>query len=65
MINLKWLTLILLGMICCAKAKVAPDFSSLSQREMTLVDGFGHYETARFVEPLKKAVPWIKKIWKE
>lgn len=27
------------------------------------VDGISHYETHRFVKPLKDAIPWIKKIW--
>ena len=28
-----------------------------------LVDGIDHYETARFVGPLREAVPWIRENW--
>lgn len=27
------------------------------------VDGIPHFETYRFAEPLKEAVPWVQKIW--
>lgn len=29
------------------------------------VRNISHYETSRFVQPLKEAIPWIKKIWKD
>ena len=31
--------------------------------EMVVVEGIGHYETDRFTEPLRAAVPWIEKAW--
>ena len=27
------------------------------------VDGMGHYDTARYVEYLQKAVPWMTRVW--
>jgi hypothetical protein len=32
--------------------------------ELVLLDGITHYETERFVEPLRAAVPWIRSVWK-
>ena len=31
--------------------------------EFVVLDGIGHYETNRFVEPLRAAVPWIERVW--
>jgi predicted peptidase len=31
--------------------------------ELVVLSGVTHYETARFVEPLKAAVPWIRSVW--
>ena len=31
--------------------------------ELVLLDGISHYEVERFVEPLRSAVPWIRKAW--
>ncbi|MBN1813958.1 MAG: prolyl oligopeptidase family serine peptidase [Anaerolineae bacterium] len=31
--------------------------------ELVVVDGVTHYETHRFVEPLREAVPWIQEAW--
>ena len=31
--------------------------------EFVVVDDLPHFETARFAEPLKQAVPWVQKIW--
>jgi len=31
--------------------------------EFVLLDGVTHYETDRFVQPLRAAVPWIRKVW--
>ena len=28
------------------------------------IDGVSHFETARFVKPLRDAIPWIKSVWK-
>lgn len=32
--------------------------------ELVVMDGVSHYETLRFVEPLKEAVPWVQEAWK-
>jgi predicted peptidase len=32
--------------------------------EMLVLNGISHYETSRFVDGLKKAVPWLREIWK-
>jgi predicted peptidase len=31
--------------------------------QLTIVPGAGHYQLARFINPLKATIPWIKKIW--
>jgi predicted peptidase len=31
--------------------------------EFVLIDKAGHYQTESFTEPLREAVPWVKKIW--
>ncbi|PHS13166.1 MAG: hypothetical protein COA86_17590 [Kangiella sp.] len=31
--------------------------------ELVIIDGVTHYETEGFAEPLRGAIPWIKKIW--
>lgn len=31
--------------------------------ELVVLEGVTHYETNRFVEPLRGAVPWIEKVW--
>jgi hypothetical protein len=31
--------------------------------ELLVLDGITHYQTPRFAEPLKKAVPWLKAVW--
>lgn len=33
--------------------------------QLELVVGISHYNTGGFVEPLRKAVPWIKKVWEK
>jgi len=33
--------------------------------EWVLLDRITHYETERFVKPLRAAVPWIRSVWKE
>ena len=33
--------------------------------ELRVVTGITHYQVDGFVEPLKAAVPWLKKIWKQ
>ena len=33
--------------------------------ELVLLDGISHYEVERFVEPLRAAVPWIRRAWGE
>jgi len=31
--------------------------------ELVLLDGISHYEVERFVEPLRAALPWIRRAW--
>lgn len=31
--------------------------------QLIVVEGISHYETSRFIDPLRSAVPWIKQIW--
>jgi len=31
--------------------------------ELVTLDGITHYQTARFVEPLQAAIPWIVEAW--
>lgn len=31
--------------------------------ELVTLEGITHYETIRFIEPLREAVPWIEKAW--
>ena len=33
--------------------------------EMITVAGVGHYQLARFINPLKATIPWIRKIWED
>ncbi len=33
--------------------------------ELVVLEGVTHFETARFVEPLRRAVPWVRAIWGE
>lgn len=33
--------------------------------ELVIVAGISHYETNRFVEPLREAIPWIERVWRE
>jgi dipeptidyl aminopeptidase/acylaminoacyl peptidase len=33
--------------------------------ELVLLQDVTHYETNRFVQPLKAVVPWIKRVWSE
>jgi predicted peptidase len=32
--------------------------------QIVVVNGIQHYETSRFVDALRQAVPWVKEIWK-
>jgi CO dehydrogenase/acetyl-CoA synthase epsilon subunit len=42
--------------------------AELKQRGMNaqliVLNGIQHYETDRFVDGLKQAVPWLREIWK-
>ena len=31
--------------------------------ELLVLDGITHFETYRFIEPLKSVVPWIEQVW--
>ncbi len=32
--------------------------------ELVVVEGIAHFETARFITPLREAIPWIQNVWK-
>jgi predicted esterase len=31
--------------------------------ELVVLDGITHFETWRYLEPLRSAIPWIKEVW--
>jgi dipeptidyl aminopeptidase/acylaminoacyl peptidase len=31
--------------------------------ELVILDGLGHYQTGRYVEPLRGAVDWLRRLW--
>jgi len=33
--------------------------------ELIAVNGISHYQTFRFAEPLRQAVPWLREVWKK
>ena len=33
-------------------------------RQMVVLTGIAHYETNRFVDGVRQAVPWIQQLWK-
>ncbi|MCB1739933.1 MAG: prolyl oligopeptidase family serine peptidase [Gammaproteobacteria bacterium] len=33
--------------------------------EFEVLQGVGHYQTDRFIEPLRRAVPWLQRMWGE
>jgi predicted peptidase len=47
-----------------AEARIAELQKAGVRAEMLVLTGISHYETSRFVDGLKKAVPWLKEIWK-
>ncbi len=32
--------------------------------ELVVVEGITHFETSRFIGPLRAAIPWIQNVWK-
>jgi predicted peptidase len=38
--------------------------SRSSSVKLMIVEGLSHYQTSEFIEPLREAIPWIKKAWK-
>src|SRR5262245_362737 len=47
-----------------AEARIAELQKAGVRAEMLVLTGISHYETSRFVDGLKKAVPWLQEIWK-
>jgi predicted peptidase len=47
-----------------ADARIKQLKSAGVRAEMIAVDGIPHYETARFAEPLRRAVPWLRDTWR-
>ena len=47
-----------------AETRIAELKKAGVRAEMVVLNGITHYETSRFVDGLRKAVPWLKEIWK-
>ena len=47
-----------------AEARIAELKKAGVRAEMVVLTGISHYQTNRFVDGLRKAVPWLKEIWK-
>jgi predicted peptidase len=47
-----------------AESRIAELQKAGVRAEMIVLTGISHYETNRFVDGLRKAVPWLKEIWK-
>ena len=31
--------------------------------ELNILEGITHFETYRFVDPLRETIPWIRRVW--
>jgi predicted peptidase len=47
-----------------AEARIAELKKAGVRAEMIVLTGISHYQTNRFVDGLRKAVPWLKDVWK-
>jgi predicted peptidase len=47
-----------------AEARIAELKKAGVRAEILVLTGISHYQTNRFVDGLKQAVPWLKEIWK-
>lgn len=47
-----------------AEARIAELKKAGVNAEITVLTGITHYETNRFVDGLRKAVPWLREVWK-
>jgi predicted peptidase len=47
-----------------AEARIAELQKAGVRAEMIVLTGITHYQTNRFVDGLRKAVPWLKEVWK-
>jgi predicted peptidase len=47
-----------------AEARIAELKKAGVRADILVLTGISHYETSRFVDGLKQAVPWLKEIWK-
>ena len=47
-----------------AETRIAELKKAGVRAEMIVLTGISHYETNRFVDGLRRAVPWLKEIWK-
>ena len=48
-----------------AEARIRALKSIGVRADMIVVEGIPHYETARFAEPLRRAVPWLRDTWRK
>ncbi len=32
---------------------------------LEVIEGISHFETSRFIQPLKRTVPWVRKVWQQ
>jgi predicted peptidase len=46
------------------EARIAELRKSGKRAELIAVNGISHYQTYRFVDSLRRAVPWLKELWK-
>ena len=47
-----------------AEARIAELRKAGVNAEMVVLTDISHYQTNRFMDGLRKAVPWLKEIWK-
>jgi predicted peptidase len=48
-----------------AEARIKQLKNAGVRADLIAVDGIPHYETGRFAEPLRRAVPWLRDTWKK
>jgi predicted esterase len=51
--------------LAATEAHIAALKASGSNAGLLIIDGVTHYQTDRFVEPLRSAVPWVRRVWGE
>jgi predicted peptidase len=51
--------------LAATEAHIAALKASGSNAGLLIIDGVTHYQTDGFVEPLRSAVPWVRRVWGE